>query len=477
MAIPQDQTDLAYLSAAECLRRYRSGDLSPVDVLQAQQARHAEIGERVNAFTETMDDWALQRARESEARYRDGDPLPLDGITVGIKEKHAIKGYRITQGSTAWDGEVPDRSTPYVERLLDAGVVPVGRTTTPEFCIAPFTHTDMWGVTPSAWNADFAAGGSSGGSGAALAAGLVTLATGSDIGGSTRIPSAFNGVYGFKGPYGRIPGNGAMALEYFRGDSAMGRGVEDVRLMQNVMSGPSPRDHASLRPKLVIPEEQPGVEGLRIALDFTLGDFLVDDEIIANTRALADGLAARGAEIVEVHVPWTREMLMRAVSMHFALMEIPWIQESSAAHPERLLDYTRAILEQMGPLVGKTTLYDSARAEAPVQEALAQAMVGFDALLCPTTAAVGLPAGDSLVGGVEINGTKVPSLEAVMSTPFNVCNRCPIMAAPTGHAANGMPTGVQIVGQTYDDLTVFRIAAVAQEVTGWDYSRGHRPEL
>jgi len=193
--------DLIYLSATECIDRYRTGALSPVDVLDAQLARAALVDDSLNAFTETMADAARERAQESERRYREGTARPLEGVTVAAKEKHQIAGMDVVEASNAWDGYTALENAPIIDRLLDAGAIIHARTATPEFSIAAFTHSDRWGVTRNPWNTAFSPGGSSGGSAAALAAGMTTLATASDIGGSTRGPAAFTRrrMDGFRG--------------------------------------------------------------------------------------------------------------------------------------------------------------------------------------------------------------------------------------------------------------------------------------
>ena len=185
--------DLIYLSAAECIERFRTGALSPVDVLEAQLAQAALVDGSLNAFTETMEEAARARAEDSERRYRDGTARALEGVTVAAKEKHQIAGMEVVEASNAWAGYTATANAPVIDRLLDAGAIIHARTATPEFSIAAFTHSDRWGVTRNPWNTAFSPGGSSGGSGAALAAGMTTLATASDIGGSTRGPAAFTG--------------------------------------------------------------------------------------------------------------------------------------------------------------------------------------------------------------------------------------------------------------------------------------------
>jgi len=469
--------DLIYLSATECIDRYRTGALSPVDVLDAQLARAALVDDSLNAFTETMADAARERAQESERRYREGTARPLEGVTVAAKEKHQIAGMDVVEASNAWDGYTALENAPIIDRLLDAGAIIHARTATPEFSIAAFTHSDRWGVTRNPWNTAFSPGGSSGGSAAALAAGMTTLATASDIGGSTRGPAAFTGTVGYKAPYGRIPGVGPMSVDYYRGDGPMGRTVDDVLLFANTISGPDPRDHVALRPKVVIPSDLAGVEGLRVALSLDLGGFHVAEEIRENTRRVAEELAKAGAEVVEVDFAWTRELIVAAAMPHFGHMMGSMVNDAIGGKTAELSDYARDFVEQTRVVRAGASMFDAAKAEYAVQRELARVMSGYDALLCPTTAAIGLPAADTLIGGIDIDGRTVSGLEGTLTLPFNISNRCPVLAVPSGHAGNGMPTGVQIVGHTYDDAMVFRLGRAIETLRPWAYTAEHRPQL
>lgn len=164
---------------------------------------------------------------------------------MATKEKHGIAGLRLEQGLAAHRGRIAEQDHPVVERIRAAGGIIHARTTSPEFSCATVTHSPMWGVTRNPWNRRTSPGGSSGGAGAALAAGFTTLATASDIAGSTRIPAGFTGTVGYKAPYGRIPGLPPLAADWYRGDGPMGRTVADVALLSSVLAGRHPADHAS----------------------------------------------------------------------------------------------------------------------------------------------------------------------------------------------------------------------------------------
>ena len=271
-------TDLHYLTATEALRLFRSRELSPAELMAAVIARAEAVEPAINAFAETRYEQAMDQAREAEARYagRGPEPGPLEGLPVAVKEEAPIEGQRNTLGSVPLRDVVADHTAVFVQRIIDAGGIVHARSTTPEFSCAPFTWTKLWGVTRNPWNTAYSPGGSSGGSAAALAAGSATLATGSDIGGSIRIPASFCGVTGFKPPYGRVPELEIFNLDHYCHEGPLARNVADCALLQNVIAGPHWSDVASLRPKLEIPAQLEPVAGLRIALSTDLGCYDVD---------------------------------------------------------------------------------------------------------------------------------------------------------------------------------------------------------
>lgn len=475
-------TPLHYRSATEILDLFATRELSPLEYLEALIERAEDVNPAINAWSEDLYDEARTAAIVAGDRYLGKGPAPraLEGLPVATKEKHAIKGRSLTEGSMTKQDDLATENAPVVDRVLDAGGIIHARTTTPEFSIALFTHTPMWGVTRNPWNPDFTPGGSSGGAGAALAAGMTPLATASDIGGSTRGPAGFTGTVGFKAPYGRIAASGPMTMDYYRGDGPMARTVDDAILFANNLIGPDPRDHVSLRPAQLLPTGYRDVAGMRIALTITAGDFVVDPEIEANTRAVAQALTDAGAHVEEVTLPWTREQLRIGVAGHFAHMMAAMADRASAGKLELMSDYAAGFLTIMREITKSQVvpLFTSVEIETTMQRQLAEAMRGFDALICPTAGTTGFPAGDSLLNGHDIAGTHLDlAAEAMLTLPFNIANRCPVLNVPSGHARNGVPTGVQIVGHTYDDPTVFRIGKAIEAARPWAFTEQHQPSF
>jgi aspartyl-tRNA(Asn)/glutamyl-tRNA(Gln) amidotransferase subunit A len=479
--------DLSYLSATQALALFRTRELSPVELMRAIIDRAEQVEPVINAFAERLFDEALDQARDAEERYlgKGGrEPRPLEGIPVATKEKHGIAGRSLTEGSLVNTGNVAAENAPVIDRILAAGGIIHARTTTPEFSLTYFTHTRLWGVTRNPWNTAFTPGGSSGGSAAALAAGTALLASGSDIAGSTRVPAAFTGTVGFKAPYGRIPGVAPLSADFYRGDGPLARTVDDCVAFANVLIGPDPRDHTSLRPRLTLPTAYEPAAGMRLALCVRLGDYPVSAEIEANTRAAAAALADAGASVTEIELPWTHAEIMRAAEAHFSQIFGAIITEISRDHRDQLMPYTVAFADQVAEAAGRITFLDGLRIETRMQRQLAEAMAPFDALICPTTTVAGLPAGDNLLGseGTLNGGVLGSTATATMTVPFNMNNRCPVLSVPSGHVpgghpGSGLPTGVQIVGHTYDDATVFRAGKALEQARPWAFTATHRPQL
>jgi aspartyl-tRNA(Asn)/glutamyl-tRNA(Gln) amidotransferase subunit A len=472
---------LHYLGAVEATRLFAARELSPVELLDAVLARTDAVEGRVNAFTEELREEAYAAAKESEARYAgrgDGPVRPLEGIPLALKEEQPIAGRTIEEGSLLEKGVVAERSHPVVERVLAAGAVVHARTTTPEFSCAPFTHSELWGVTRNPWNLEMSPGGSSGGSGAALAAGTTTLATGSDIGGSIRLPSSLCGVVGFKPPFGRVPGLAPFNQDTYCADGPMGRSVADVALLQDVLAGPWVHDQASLRPAYRLPAEPAAVDGMRIALCVTLGDFPVDPAVAANLLAAADVLRDQGALVVEVELPWTRESLVGAAWAHFGGLFGAVIDQVPVEARELLMPYTRAFADRAAEHADAASRLAGLVAEAEVYAPLGTLLEQYDALLCPTLGVQGLVAGDDYVEtAVEVGGRSWRWEDVLMTIPFNVVGRVPVLAVPTGVAPNGVPTGAQVVAPTYDDATAFRVGAALERGLRWWSDVSWRPGL
>ncbi|MDF2896881.1 MAG: amidase [Rhodococcus erythropolis] len=472
-------TEMNYWSATETLAHFRAKDVSPVEVLDATVVRIAEVNGRVNAFSEQMLDEARDAAHASERRYAAGEPAGvLDGLLVAAKDEHVIEGRVDRMGSLLTDDTPADHSHPVIERVQAAGGIIHGRTTTPEFTLPPFTHSALWGVTRNPWNLDVTPGGSSGGSAAALAAGMATVATGSDIGGSIRIPASLCGLVGFKSPMGRIPADAPFNQDSYCTDGALARTVADAALMQNVLAGPHPRDHVSIRPAYVLPDTFESVEGMRIALCINLGDFVVERAIEENTRRAARLLEEAGAIVEEVTLPWRREKFAAVAAAHLGRLAGEGLLHIPEAAQELLMPYTREFNEHVSVASRALTLAETLAGESELYRPFGELLGRYDALICPTWPTQGLPAGEDLVDVMlEVEGRQQSWHQQVMTIPFNMLSTVPVLSVPSGLAPNGVPTGVQIAGRSFDDITPFRVGAALEAAQDLWGSTSWRPTL
>ncbi|MCE9650078.1 MAG: amidase [Parvibaculum sp.] len=460
--------DLAYMPAATQLRLYRAKQLSPVEVLEAQLARADEVEPKINAFAWKFYDEARAAAKQAEARYMSGEARPLEGVTLAVKDDTDLEGQVTASGSKLFLDYVAPSSHPMVQRFLDAGAIVHAKTTVPEFCISTVTTSHHWGTTRNPWNLEYGPGGSSGGSGAALAAGTATLATGSDSGGSIRIPAGVNGVCGFKAPFGRFPTVVPWTLSPHSVYGPMARTMDDLSLMYDLGNGPASYDHTALR-KNKLPEPMPSVAGRRIAYSPDLGFARIDPEVRANTERALRHFETLGARVEEVSMNWTHEKVQDAV--YGTLLTGAWrsffdqVQEM-ISDPKDVSDQYHALYRKMLSLPKGAAESAAVLAAEMNTELHAIFSSGFDAIVSPTTGLPSIPAATNhATDSVTINNVTVDSMTGwCLTHPFNLLYLYPIVVAQTGRAANNVPTSIQIIGDRYDDDTVFALASAYERV-------------
>jgi Asp-tRNA(Asn)/Glu-tRNA(Gln) amidotransferase A subunit family amidase len=458
---------LCYLPAHRQLELFREKRLSPVDVLTAQMLRIESVGPSINAITYQHFDQALAAARESEARYIRGAPRALDGITIAVKDEYQRRGWTVTAGSRIHEDDVAKETDPVLHKLTDAGAILHIQTTAPEYYLLGVTWSDLWGVTRNPWNPACTPGGSSGGSAAALAAGFATLAIGSDMGGSIRIPCALNGLYGSKPAYGRIASHDPSALVPHASPGPLAREFPDLILLQNAMTGPAPGCPAVLRPALELAGTY-AARPWRIALSMHQGWATVAPDVRANTLAAAKRLEAAGARIEEVELPLetddeklreTIENALFSTALGADLLELE-------PHKAKLTSYGKRFVElaqRMGPRQAKSAAEEALRLYGIIDSRVFQK--GFDALITPTVATTEVPAAfDPTRDRITIEGRRVdPYSGWFMTSLFSLLNWMPVMAVPTGRASNGVPTGMQVVARPYEDPTAAAVASVCAQ--------------
>jgi amidase len=471
--------ELAYLPAREAIERFAARRLSPVELMQALLARAARLAPAFNATTAIHAEAALAQAREAEARYLAGTQRPLEGVPIAIKEETAVAGWRRTLGS--WLHEERSRAHhPIVDKLVRAGAIPHLQTTNPEFCVIPQTHSARFGVTRNPWNPAFTPGGSSGGSGAALAAGLTPLATGSDMAGSTRIPAALTGTFGYKPPFGRLPSTPGEELFAFAVEGPMARSFDDLVLLENTIAGPHPASYGGM-PFQSLPARYPGLEGVLLGLALPARGRPICADTRRNLERAGERLAGLGARIELVQLDWDPaelgEVLIEAI---FGLFFGEYLEAYGAAELAKATPYLRWLIARHR---GRRNSIQKAATLASALHRELEAKLwsrGARALLCPTVLTTTVPAelDVSRVRTVEIDGVAVDSyLGWVYTQPFNLLSRYPALAVPSGRAASGVPTSLQIVGPPYGDEAVFQVAFHHAAAAGLDLYRSAFPPL
>ena len=461
--LAKTKNDPCFLSATEALSLFRAGSLSPVELLKAQLERIEQKDPLINALSAKRIDEAMAQARESEKIWHanPGAAGLLEGIPTLLKNEHSLIGLHTTQGSWLCGEQADEENAPLVQRLLDAGVVIQGQTNVPEFYLAAFTSSPRHGTTRNPWNTSITCGGSSGGSAAALASGMTTLATASDIGGSIRVPSSYCGVVGLKASYGRIPeASFAYAMNVCNHNGAMARTVADCALMFNVIGGPHAVDPATVKPKLTLPNEFGSVKGLRVAISHDLGYFNISADVRQNTARVAHALRDAGAIVEEVDLNWGA--WIRDTFTHYLgfLLGIP-LSKGIRGYEESTSDYVRYFADFAQHITADQFLATTEQI-GRMHSALQAVYESHDVLICPTMANTATPAEGTAKSHDNL-------LDSALTYPFNLLSRHPILAIPSGLAGNGVPTGVQIVGRTFDEVTVMQVGAAIEHQLPWAY--------
>jgi len=433
--------DLTQLSAAELAIGYRTKNFSPVEVVKAVLARIESMQPHFNAYRAVDADAALAAARASEKRWASGAHIgPLDGTPVGVKDLLDVKGFPTRKGSLASVEAVQTEDSPAAARLREAGAVLLGKTQTAEYGLSAMTETRLAGVTPNAWDRNYASGGSSGGAGVAAALGLGPLQIGSDGGGSIRNPAAVNGVFGFKPTFGRVAGYPHNGTLFHIGPIT--RTVKDAALVLNVIAKPDVRDWTSLASDGVdwTTDLNVGVKGVRIAYSRTLGYLAVDPAIVAAVDRAVARLSELGA-IVEEADPGFQDPSSIIDTIN-AERAIRLRAEIGAAGLDLLDQAIRARVERLE----RRTLPEVVEANER-RIALAILMRRFhqkyDLLATPVQSAPTPPVGTAP--------------QTPFAFPFNLTQQ-PAASIPIGFDANGLPLALHLAGPQHGDAAVLRAA-------------------
>lgn len=454
-----------WLSLSEVADRIRRREVSPLEVTQAAIACAERLQPRLNAFLTIFGEPALDRARQAErdivaGRYRG----PLHGVPLALKDIFAMRGVHVTAGSKALGTWVPDDDATVVARLKAAGAIFVGTLNLYEFATGAVLNPH-YGPTHNPWQLDHTTGGSSTGSGAAVAAGIVYGSLGTDTGGSVRIPASLCGLVGLKPTYGRVSRHGVVPLSWSLDHvGPLTRTVRDTALMMSVIAGHDPRDATSSR--LPVPDYTAALTGpiqrLRVGIVREFFFEGLDADVQQAVEQAIQHISALGAEVTEV--AWA------SVHRAPALYSIS-LAEGAAAHEAwlhaRPEGYGADVRQRMrlGMLVPATTYLKAQRLRAALGRELAQLFQKVDVLLTPTVA---IPAPKLEAGPGEI-GAPTGALRNTLrrfTQPFNLTGN-PALTVPCGFSRDGLPIGLQLVGRAFDEARLFNLGYAYEQSASW----------
>lgn len=467
---------LAMLTVQELAGKIQKKEVSPVEVTDAVLARIERLNPAINAYTTLAADRAREAAKAAEqeivaGKYRG----PFHGIPVGIKDLTDTADMRTTYGSDSFTDYQPQHDGELVRRLKEAGAILLGKTATHEVGYGLTTNNPYFGPTRNPWKRDCIPGGSSGGSGAALAADMAILCNGSDGGGSIRIPSFFCGVFGVKPTLGLISRFGLMGAgtSTFGVEGPMGKSVTDCALALQLWAGVDPRDPFT-RP-LAVPDYvaalQGGVTGLKVGVSPDLFQTAVDPAVQAGYDRALKVLQEAGAHVQEVRLPHnnlTAKIFHTIFGGEFAHWHRVWSRS-------RPVVYSPDVARWMNPAL-EVTLDDYLEAQVErehIKYDYLQAFTQVDVLLGPTSP---LPAPQIGQDRVVLGGQDHDLLTAVVACtgPSNMTGM-PAMAVPTGFSQEGLPVGVQLIGSYFEEVRLLRVAKVLEEALASE--RNRKPQL
>ena len=453
---------IAYATIRELGARYRKRELSPVEVTRALLARIEKLDPALHAFVTLTPDRALADARAAEDALRRGDERPLLGIPVGHKDIYLTKGIRTTGGSALFADWVPDSDSTVGRRWQDAGTVLLGKLFTHEFAFGLQFPGHRFQPARNPWNLEHIPGGSSSGSGAALTAGLLHGATGSDTGGSIRGPAAFCGITGLKPTYGRVSRAGVMTLSWTLDHTGpMARTVEDCAYLLQAIAGHDAADPASSTRPVddYVGALDGSVRGLRIGVP---RNYFFEDADTDNVRAFEDALGTLrklGADVRDLQIPafnLSRSFMLIMLSEAFAYHE-----QDLRLHPEL---YGEMLRERLltGALVTGPEYVQAQRVRMQICADVAEVMKTVDVLATPTTPKTAPTFKTMYDPELAFPRTNMP--------PFNLTGQ-PTLALPCGLSASGLPLSLQLSGRAFEEATVLRLGHAYQRATDWHTRR------
>lgn len=467
-----NKTDMGFMPATEMIAAIKKKTLSPREIVEALLARVEKINPKVNAYCTVVPEMALEAAKKAEAEIRQGGKLgPLHGIPVSIKDLTLTAGIRTTFGSKIFEHHVPTEDALIVQRLKAAGAIVIGKTNTPEFGAGANTYNAVFGATRNPWKLSHTCGGSSGGAAVALACGLGPLATGSDLGGSLRIPASFCGVVGFRTSAGRVPIYPSfMGWDTLAVEGPMARTVGDTALMLSVIAGADDRSPISLPGdgrEFLAAVEHPNIRGFKVAWSADLKVSPVDREIEAVASVAAKRFTELGCTVEQAEPDFSRvrEIIhvtraLRMVTLHAEKLE-KWRDQMNPNLVWNIEKGFPLTAQQVGMAEKeRTALYHRVR----------QFFERYDLLLTPTVAVPPFPV--EMPYPQEINGKPINNYQEWLYLTYAITvTGLPAISVPCGWTAEGLPVGLQIVGRRLGEATVLRAAAAFEAIAPWQDKR------
>lgn len=445
------------LSLTEASRAVRARELSPVELTESVLARIAAVEGQLGAYVTVAADAALAAAVRAEREISGSGPRgPLHGIPMALKDLIDAEGMPTTASSHVRAGHVAERDSRVAERLGAAGAVLLGKTHTHEFAYGLTTPQ-----TNNAWDHSRVAGGSSGGSAVAVAAGGATFAMGTDTGGSIRVPAALNGVVGLKPTYGLVPRTGVTSLSWSLDHvGPLARTVQDVALVLSATADHDPRDPASVSGPML--DRFPGgdLRGLKVGVPRNHYFDRVAPEVEESVRGAIERLAELGAELVDVEIPMAR--YLQAVQWGLMVPEATAYHERSLRGTPDLYAADVRILLEAGELTSAGDYLRAQRARTMMRDAWARMFDGVDVLAAPTVPMTATEAGQGAVEWADGTTEAVSDSYVRLCAPANITG-VPALTLPVGHDRAGLPIGMQLMARPFHDATVLRVGRVYEE--------------
>ncbi len=466
-----NNSELCFLSAWELSKLIKGRKVSLVEVVEAHLERIKATEPALNSFITLLPDRARKAALQAEEEVRaDRYRGPLHGVPLGLKDLYYTRGVRTTSGSKVFHDFLPDYDCTIAARFAQAGAILLGKLNLHQLAYGPTGENPDYGHMHNPWDPQRIAGGSSGGSGSAAAAGQCTITMGSDTGGSIRIPAALCGIVGLKPTYGLLSRHGLTPLAWsLDHPGPMVRTVEDCALVLNALAGHDPKDPASAR--VPVPDYTqalvPDVRGLHIGVPKEYFEVPLDSEVEGAVRKAIATLGEMGAEVREVSWP----MFHQAPAISSAIM----FSEASACHAglvrqhgERLYPQVRLRLES-GLFISASDYIKAQRARALFIRQTLELLEQVDLLAGPQMA---ITAPRLLEREVQVRGRRVQVIPILTqyTRPFNITG-FPAISVPCGFSSQGLPIGLQLAGRPFGEPTVLRAAYAYQQATQWHQRR------